>query len=201
MIDPEKDIFINARGDTMPHAVEQFLLRAEYPPGFSMIEAERILRKLIAREINSGRRLENRDRGWGQGDEEFLVRVHDEGRAPVFVVVQTGVPDGKYKYLVHTVLSKDMYDSWNREGKLGSIGDAVDPKIIEEAHAKVENRPPPAEDEMRIVLWDFEGTVQFKEVRKYAVPGEILSLLGQGTPWGDIRVFREEKFDLRVVLK
>jgi hypothetical protein len=108
-----------------PHATNEFKERAGFPPSFSDDEAHDVLKQLIVEAFERDQEKLENVRNTDKEDKRpsFCFRIHPHGRQVVYASVSYGHPEGRYTYMVHTVLSQDMYQSWSREGKLGTLAD------------------------------------------------------------------------------
>ena len=185
-----------------PHAVTQFRERAGYSHDYPFDQAEDELRKEAAKQIEDGKVFRNKtDR-----DREFVVRIAIPGKDVVFALVEVGVPDGNYAYLIHTVYTKEMYDQWNDEGKLGTFGDLPIAEALKDVKlattdkewSKQENGGDPAK---RLIRWqDSDGRFDSKWTTKDNVSREIYALLAEGVKLDTIEIFRKVAFDLTITL-
>jgi hypothetical protein len=178
-----------------PHAVEQFRERAGLPPSYSFDRAEEDLRRAVVKEMMDGKQLRNKT---GRSS-EFVVRVAEPGLEVVYALVEEGAADGRYKFMIHTVFTQDMYQQWNEDGKLGSMGDLPGAKALKEIKPVPKEEPKPNGKTNMMILWREEGgKIQTKMVEGHNVSGEILMLLQQGCLLKHIEVFQKVKFDLSV---
>ena len=101
--------------------------------------------------------------------------------------------------MIHTVFTQDMYQQWNEDGKLGSMGDLPGAKALKEIKPVPKEEPKTNETGNMMVLWRSEGgKIETKMVAEHNVSGEILMLLQQGHQLKHIEVFKKVKFDLSV---
>jgi len=119
------DIFIN-----WPHAVDQFIERGGFPQNFdreAREAAKAVLRDLVVEAFNNGQeRLTNvRNLDKQDGKDKFIFRIQVPHRQVVFPVIEIGKAGGRYAYMIHTVLDQQMYQSWSREQKLGTLADKL----------------------------------------------------------------------------
>lgn len=196
----EEGVFIKR-----PHAVEQLMERAKYPRGYSPDLAEEELRNAVVDEIRAGKTLTSYKNHSTAND--FVVRVELEGREVVYPLIERGDKAGRFQFLIHTVFSRDMYQQWSRDGKLGSLGDLPQAGVLKSI------RPiytPPPEAPMPqsngttslIILYRGDGgTLREKETTEKEVTDAILELLMSGASLKDMRVLKEIEFDLKFQLK
>lgn len=180
-----------------PHALEQLRERAGLPRSYNLDRCEEDLRSAVCEQMMAGKILKSRS----FKDSEFVVRVALPNAEVVYALVETGADGGKYKFLLHTVYTQEMYQQWNEEGKLGALGDLP----AAEALKKVD--PVPKKEEVPdhqkfMVLWKGKNgqVVGTKMVPEHLVGGEILILLQQGYSPDRIEVYKKYKFDLSVRL-
>lgn len=178
-----------------PHAVEQYRDRAGLPPSYSFERAEEDLRRAVCKEMMDGKMLRNKS----GSSKEFVVRVAPDGFQVVYALVEEGASEGKYKFLIHTVFTQEMYQKWNEDGKLGALGDLPGAKALKEMKpVKQEETKPNGKSKMMIAWRGDGGKLETKWVEEHNVSGEILMLLQQGHRLDHIEVFKKVKFDLSV---
>lgn len=178
-----------------PHAVDQFRERAGLAPSYSFDRAEEDLRRAVCKEMMDGRMLRNKT---GRAD-EFVVRVAEPGLQVVYALVEEGASGGKFKFMIHTVFTQEMYQKWNDDGKLGSLGDLPQAQVLKEVKPVPKEEPKPNGKTDMMILWRGDGgKVETKMVAEHNVSGEILMLLQQGHRLDHIEVFKKVKFDLSV---
>jgi hypothetical protein len=201
------DIFVN-----LPHAVDQFKERGGFPGNYDSRVAETDLKRLIAVALRDGQeRLVNvRNQDKQDGRDSFVLRIQIPHRQVVFPIVEVGKPGGKYAYMVYTVLSQSMYQSWSREQKLGTLGDKL-PQLqqlkeevrdqeVQKKMAEKEEEERKKQDGAYLLIWPDENHV-YK--RKYVLPGElekeVLHLLMKGVPLSAFEVYQRVPLKLSTI--
>lgn len=196
----EDQVFIK-----MPHAAGQYKERAGLPPSYNLDRAMEDLKRLLCEALRSGDTIYPNTKNHGDREKEFVVRVAPEGFQPVWVLVEEGATDGKYKYMVHTVFDKSMFDRWNQGQKLGSISDIPGAEALK-AVPTVPKPEPPQEpvhpDTSKLLIRWLNGQEEPNEkwVNEIAVNGEVLMLIQEGVPLDAISVFRVELKRVKVGL-
>ena len=193
----------------MPHAAGQYKERVGLPPSYNLDRAQEDLRRLLCEALRRGETIYPNTKSHGDPEKEFIVRVAPEGFQPVYVLVEEGAPDGKYKYMVHTVFDKGMFDKWNQGQKLGSISDVQGAEALK----RVPTVPKPLKDPIHppdtsklLIRWlNSQEEPHEKWVNAIAVNGEILMLIQEGIPMDCISVFKVKlekvKFGLSIKLE
>lgn len=180
----------------MPHAAGQYKERAGLPPSYNLEKAQEDLKRLLCEVLRSGDTLHPNTKNHGDPDKEFVVRVHSDGLQPVWVLVEEGATDGKYKYMVHTVFDKTMFDQWNRGQKLGSISDVPGAEALKAVPTvpKPESPKDPIHpDTSKLLIRWLDGQESHEKwANEIAVNGEVLMLIQEGVPLDAISVFRVE---------
>ncbi len=173
-----------------PHAIEQFRERAGYDKHIHANLIEEILRKEATAQIADGKRLRSKS----ERDTEFVVRLAIPDKNVVYALVEHGSKEGQYKYLIHTVFTKAMYDRWNEDGKLGSIGDALTGGILKELKAVKKEAP-----EKYLLRWsEPDGRWDSRWITAEEVQKTVLTLLNDGVPFDSIGLFIRVDFDISI---
>jgi hypothetical protein len=196
----EEQLFIK-----MPHAAGQYKERAGLPPSYALDRAQEDLRRLICEALRSGEQIYPNTKGKGNPEKECVIRIHSEGLQPVWALLEEGAPDGKYKYMVHTVFDKSMFDKWNQGQKLGSIADVPGAEALKSVPTVPKPKPEPDPvhpDTSKLLVRWMNGDEDQEErwVDEIAVNGEVLMLIQQGVPLDAISVFRVELKKVKVGL-
>lgn len=185
-----------------PHAIDQLMNRAQYPPSYPREKAEEELKRAVCEEMRAGRTINSTKNHSSEND--FVVRVEIEGREVVYPLIERGNKEGKYQFLVHTVFSREMYTQWSRDGKLGSLGDLPTAEALKNVTPAQQETPVPQSNGATplIILYRGDGgTLREKETMEKNVTDTILELLMSGASLKDMRVLKEIEFDLKFQLK
>jgi hypothetical protein len=127
----------------------------------------------------------------------------------VYAVLEPGHPDGKYKWMIHTVLAQDMYHQWSKESRIGTLGDRLSDDDARRLANAIKNRKPvrvlmeskkePEEEEVMFLIKVKKGNCSdTKEIPENKVSSYIFSLLKGGTSLKDIKVYKPTEFKLSV---
>jgi hypothetical protein len=168
-----------------PHAVEQFRERAKLSKRqYSFERAEQCLREALEDAEMQGLFAESRKEG------EFVARVAIPGCEVVYALIEPGASDGKYEFLVTTVFDQDMYHAWNKDNKLGTVGEVEkNEKALQAIVEDVEHTSKP-----RLwVRWK-NGSGQMTELKEFVadnVGAHIIELLHKGVKLSDIEVYKQ----------
>lgn len=187
-----------------PHAAEQYKERAGFPPSYSLDRVKEDLVRELCEALRRGEAVYPNTKNRGDEDKEFVVRIAGEGREPVWALVEEWPPDGKYKFAVETVFTKEMFDKWNVGQKLGSMADVPGAEALKQVPTvpKPEPKPEPIHQDTSKLLMrrkNGDGTKE-KWLGKHEVHGEILTKIQEGVPLGDIEVFKVELKKIKVGL-
>lgn len=164
-----------------PHAVDQFRRRAAFPDDTDNVILETELRKYLDDAAQSSDRFLK-----GARENQFAIRIAVPGRNVVYAIVQEFTGDD-YDYIVPTVLTQSMYQSWSKDGKLGDVSELPP-----------EKRELPVIKETYYVYYvNGKGSV-LNEYLKEDVPKRIAELLEQGIPMKSIKVLKEVPIKLDV---
>ncbi|MAG64672.1 MAG: hypothetical protein CMK74_02190 [Pseudomonadales bacterium] len=174
-----------------PHALLQFGKRAKHPSS-DPAELEAILRTALDA---VGAHSENFKQG--VREREFALRIALDKCEVVYAIVKDAADDKDYDYVVPTVLTQEMYQSWCKDGKLGTVQDLPItkrelPQIKATLYLRYTDRregngtPPPA---------------HFLEFIAEDIPDQLIRLLDEGIPLNDIKVLQEVPVDLQAVLR
>jgi hypothetical protein len=171
-----------------PHVVDQLRERAGYPADADSVAMETELR----RELDKA--AENPEKNFLEGckKEQFAVRVAIPGRNVVYAILKTPSNGNQksYDYIVPTVLTTEMYDTWNKDGKLGSVADIA-----------VEKRPlPKLKPHLHLRWHNGDGKEHFGDYCVDDVPDQIRQLLNKGVKRETIKVYKEIPFQINVSL-
>lgn len=195
----EDQIFIK-----MPHAAGQYKERAGLPPSYALERAQEDLRREICAALRGGEQIYPNTKNKGDPDTEFVIRVAGEGLEPVWALIEEGAADGKYKYLVHTVFDKSMFDKWNVGQRLGSMADVPGAEALKQVPTVPRKEPesePIHQDTSKLLMrWKNGDGTKEKWLGKHEVHGEILTKIQEGVPLGDIKVFKVELKEVKVGL-
>jgi len=190
-----------------PHAIEQLFDRAGYPRSYSRDLAEEELRAAVCEEIRAGRTIASNKNHSTTND--FVVRVEIPERDVVYPLVERGEKEGRFQFLIHTVFSREMYQQWSRDGKLGCVGDLPEAAGLKELHKEMKEAPKPLpikadvaieEGNAIIVFYKEHGEWREKRTLTQELNKVVVSLLLEGINLSDIRVFKEIHFDLQIKL-
>jgi hypothetical protein len=186
----QDDLFIKR-----PHAVEQFMSRAGYPKGYSFDLAEEELREKIVKAMQDGDLLANDKTG---EPNEFVIKVQVPDRKTVYALVERGRKDGEYQFLIHTVFSKEMYDEWRRDGKVGTIADLPQAAALKELEEHVTQTEEEKEPEFLVQYKNGAGKMLQTEVTEDKLETAIIGLLMQGATLPDIKVYKRHEINLKL---
>lgn len=171
-----------------PHALDQLRERAGYPEDADSVTMEAELRQEL------DKAAENPKKNFLEGckDGQFAVRVAIPGRNVVYAILKrpSNGESKSYDYVVPTVLDTQMYAAWNKDGKLGVLGDAV-----------TEKRPLPVLKPQLHLRWlNGDGKEHFGDYCVDDVPEQIRKLLNKGVKRETIKVYKEIPFRISVAL-
>lgn len=207
MVVDQDDIFVN-----WPHAVDQFIERGGFPARFDKDSAMRVLKELVTEAFRDGQeKLTNvRNQDKQDGLDKFVFRIQIPHRQVVYPVLEKGKPGGKYLYMIHTVLDQEMYQSWSRERKLGTLGDKL-PQLAQikeqvrtqEVKKKVaERKEQTKKKESGGLLLDWPAGDHSRN-RKFVTPDElekeVLQLLMDGVSIKEIEVYKRIPLKLSTI--
>lgn len=195
------DLWINR-----PHATDEFKERAGFPPSFSDDDAHDVLKQLIveAFERDQERLINVRNTDKSKKQKSFCFRLHPPGRQVVYACVSYGHPDGRYAYMVHTVLSQGMYQSWSREGKLGTLADKAGESLISirdqlrKQTAEMKEAEKMAGDEDKYKYHLFYGEEAPMSLSEDQVDKVVTDLLIKGVPLSKIQLYRKVPLNIKI---
>jgi len=167
-----------------PHAIDQFRKRAGYGDEVDNIRLEAALRQALAEQAHDGTNfLPSRKQG------EFILRVAIHEKTPVYAVL-VPTPDKVYDYYISTVITEEMFQTWTKGGRLGSIRE----------HLASTNQDVPA---LRPSIWlrylRKEASV-FEEHYVEDLDDVVKALIKKGVRIRDIEAFRRIPLNIRVQL-
>lgn len=169
-----------------PHAVDQFRKRAGYGEEIDNIRLEAILRQAMEKQAEDGTNFLS-----GRKDGEFVLRVAIPKQKPVYAVLAPAAKGKAYDYYVSTVITEEMYQSWGREGRLGSVGDRLETK----------NQQLPA---IKPTVWlryqNGDGSEHFDEYLVEDLDEAVQRLVKKGVRIKDIQAFQRIRLDIKVSL-
>ena len=170
-----------------PHVPERLREHAGFPKDTDSVAMETELR----RELD--RAAENPEKHFMTGckPDQFAVRVAIPGRNVVYAILKKPNNAQKsYDYIVPTVLTVEMFQSWTEDGKLGTI---------EELPA--EKRALPKLKPQLCLRWsNGDGKEHWGDYCADDVPEQIRTLIGKGVKRETIKVYKEIPFKINVSL-
>lgn len=186
-----------------PHAVEEFKSRAGFPPSFDEDQAHDVMKDLVMSAFNENQeRLTNVRNSDKMQNKGFCFRLHPEGRQVVYACITYGHSEGRYTYMIHTVLSQDMYQSWSREGKLGTMADkagesliAVRDQIRKQTAETKEAEKMADEHEYFLHQSDKKDPIALKESE---IDKVVVSLLKKGVKLTDITLYKKVPLNIKI---
>jgi hypothetical protein len=169
-----------------PHAIEQFKMRARPPKGWGFDRIEQELRTALEDADMAGEFKASKNEG------EFVVRIALPRLQVVYALVVPGSPDGKYEYMVPTIYDQEMYQQWNTDGKLGTVADVDEAKVIERLAPAIKPT---------LYLRYKNGNSQPTALLEYTtddISHQIAKLLRKGVRFDEIEVFRKVEFSMSI---
>jgi len=193
----EKSFFLNLR-----HVFDQFRERA-HAPHWTDEKIETRLREILEEALEKDSFLENRITG------EKLCRVAIPGLEVVYAQLQPGHSDGRYRWMIHTLFSQEMYHQWSKEARIGTLGERITEKDEQKIRDAIKNHTPvkvkmEAKNEeeggetMFLIEFKKANGTQSIKLPQSKVSDYILSLLKSGTALKDITVYKPTEFKLSV---
>lgn|SRR5512136_1762391 len=165
-----------------PHAVDQFRRRAAFPDDSDNVILETELRKYL----DEAAVAPDRNFLRGTRENQFAVRIAVPGRNIVYAIIQEFIGDD-YDYIVPTVLTQTMYQSWSKDGRLGDVSDLPTEK----------RELPVLKETLYIYYVNGKGPV-LNEYLKDDISRRIAELIEDGIPLKSIKVFKEVPIKLAV---
>jgi len=168
-----------------PHALVQLRKRAGVPSVIDNIQLEAELRHALLVEAHEGTHfLKSRQEG------EYVLKVAVEGWNLVYAIV-VPAPDKPYDYYVSTIISEEMYLSWSRDGKLGTLG----------AQLVAQGQEIPVLKPTIFIRYRQEcGNWAFDEHLVENLTETVRKLLKQGVRMKDIEAYRRIEVDFDIKL-
>lgn len=169
-----------------PHAVDQFRIRAKVPKSHTFDDAERELRDALEDADMAGELRASKNDG------EFVIRIALPRREVVYALIVPGKSDGKYEYMVPTIFDQEMYQQWNQDGKLGTVADVDEEKVIERLAPAIKPT---------LYLRYKNGSGKPSALLEYTtddISHQIAKLLRKGIRFDEIEVFRKVEFSMSI---
>lgn len=173
-----------------PHAIERMREHAGFSKDADSVMMETELRKALDEAAkNTTKNFLNSCK-----PDQYAVRVAIPGRNVVYAILKKPNDNQKgYDYIVPTVLTMEMFQSWTKDGKLGSI---------EELHGNGERRPMPVLKPQLCLRWsNGDGKEHWGDYCADDVPEQIRKLLDKGVNRDTIKVYKEISFKIEVSLE
>jgi hypothetical protein len=171
-----------------PHALERLREHAGFPKDADTVTMETELRRAL------DEAAKNKEKNFLKGckPDQLAVRVAIPGRNVVYAILQNPSSSQKsYDYIVPTVLTVDMFQSWTEDGKLGSIEDLP-----------AEKRALPKLKPQLCLRWsNGDGKEHWGDYCADDVPEQIRALIGKGVKRETIKVYKEIPFKINVSLE
>lgn len=170
-----------------PHVIDQLRDRAGYPADADSVAMETDLR----RELDKA--AENTEKNFLQGckNGQFAVRIAIPSRNVVYAILKPASNGQKsYDYVVPTVLDTKMYETWNVDGKLGTVAEIPAAK----------RAMPKLKPQLHLRWFNGDGKEHFGDYCADDVPDQIRTLLNKGVQRETIKVYREVPFQISVSL-
>lgn len=170
-----------------PHVTDRMKKYARYPWNADNAKIEAELRQQL------DEAAKNQEKTFLQGCKpgQFAVRIAVPGRDVVYAILKKPDSDKTYDWIVPTVLSVDMYQTWSTDGKLGAIEDLPP-----------EKRSMPKLKPQLCLRWsNGDGKEHWGDYCADDVPQQIRKLIGQGVGRDAIKVYKEIPFKIEVSLE
>lgn len=172
-----------------PHVLDRLREHAGFPKDADSVAIETELRRAL------DEAAENQEKNFLKGckPDQYAVRVAIPGRNVVYAILKKPANNAQksYDYIVPTVLTVEMYQTWTEDGKLGTI---------EELPA--ERRTLPKLKPQLCLRWsNGNGKDHWGDYCADDVPEQIRQLIGKGVKRETIKVYKEIPFKINVSLE
>ena len=171
-----------------PHALDRLREYAGFPGDADSVAMETELRRAL------DEAAENQKKNFLEGckHDQFAVRVAIPGRNVVYAILKKpNNAEKNYDFVVPTVLTVEMFQSWTKAGKLGTLEELPPQK-----------RPLPKLKPQLCLRWSTgDGRDHWGDYCADDIPEQIRKLIGQGVKREDIKVYKEVPFRIEVSLE
>jgi hypothetical protein len=170
-----------------PHVLDRLREHAGFPRDADAVTMETELRRAL------DEAAEDIGKNFLKGckPDQWAVRVAIPGRNVVYAVLKKPSSSQKsYDYIVPTVLTVDMFQSWTEDGKLGSVEDLP-----------AEKRAMPKLKPQLCLRWsNGDGREHWGDYCADDIPEQIRTLISKGVKRETIKVYKEIPFKINVSL-